>query len=39
MSFFTVKVTLPRTAELTICARNERMARRAAASGDRSSSE
>ena len=30
MSFFTVKVTLPRTAELTICARNERMAQRAA---------
>ena len=30
MSFFTVKVTLPRTTELTICARSERMARRAA---------
>jgi hypothetical protein len=30
MSFFTVKVTLPRTAELTICARDERVARRAA---------
>ena len=30
MSFFTVKVTLPRTAGLTICARNERVARRAA---------
>jgi hypothetical protein len=30
MSFFTVKATLPRTAELTICARDERVARRAA---------
>ena len=30
MSFFTVKVTLPRTVELTICARNQRVARRAA---------
>jgi hypothetical protein len=30
MSFFTVKVTLPRTAELTICALNEWVARRAA---------
>ena len=30
MSFFTVNVTLPRTVELTICARNERIARRAA---------
>jgi hypothetical protein len=30
MSFFTVKVNLPRTAELTVCARNERVARRAA---------
>ena len=30
LSFFTVKVTLPRTVELTICSRNERMARRAA---------
>jgi hypothetical protein len=30
MSFFTVKVTLPRTAELTICARDEKVARRAA---------
>jgi hypothetical protein len=27
MSFFTVKVTLPRTVELTICAQNERTAR------------
>jgi hypothetical protein len=26
MSFFTVKVTLPRALELTICARNERTA-------------
>jgi hypothetical protein len=26
MSFFTVKVNLPRTLELTICARNERTA-------------
>jgi hypothetical protein len=31
MSFFTVKVTLPRTAELTICARDERAAQCAAA--------
>ena len=30
MSFFTVKVTLPRTVEMTICARNERMARHGA---------
>ena len=30
MSFFSVKVTLPRTVELTICARNEWVARRAA---------
>jgi hypothetical protein len=30
MSLFTVKVTLPRTAELTICARDEKVARRAA---------
>jgi len=30
MSFFTVKVNLPRTAELTICARDEWLARRAA---------
>jgi hypothetical protein len=30
MSFFTVKVTLPRTVELTICSRNERVAQRAA---------
>jgi hypothetical protein len=30
MSFFTVKVTLPRTAELTICARHEGTARHAA---------
>ena len=30
MSFFTVEVTLPRTVELTICARNQRVARRAA---------
>jgi hypothetical protein len=30
MSFFTVKVTLPRAVELTICARNERMARHGA---------
>ena len=31
MSFFTVKVTLPRTAELTICARDEQAARWVAA--------
>jgi hypothetical protein len=31
MSFFTVKVTLPRTAELTICTRDERAAQWAAA--------
>ena len=31
MSFFTVEVTLPRTAELTICARDERAALWAAA--------
>jgi hypothetical protein len=31
MSFFTVKVTLPRTAELTICARDESAAQWAAA--------
>lgn len=31
MSLFTVEVTLPRTAELTICARDERAALRAAA--------
>jgi hypothetical protein len=31
MSFFTMKVTLPRTVELTICAREESVARRAAA--------
>jgi hypothetical protein len=31
MIFFTVKVTLPRTAELTICARDERAAQWAAA--------
>ena len=31
MSFFTVKVTLPHTAELTICARDEQLAERAAA--------
>jgi hypothetical protein len=30
MSFFTVKVTLPRAVELTVCTRNERVARRAA---------
>ena len=30
MSFFTVKVTLPRAVELTVCARNERVARRSA---------
>jgi hypothetical protein len=30
MSFFSVKVTLPRTVELTVCARNECVARRAA---------
>ena len=30
MSFFTVKVILPRTAELTICARDEQLAYRAA---------
>lgn len=30
MSFFTVKITLPRTVEMTICARNERMARHGA---------
>jgi len=30
MSFFTVKITLPRTVELTICARDEWVARRAA---------
>src|ERR1700726_3105644 len=30
MSFFSMKVTLPRTVELTICARNEWVARRAA---------
>ena len=30
MSFFTVKVALPRTAELTICACNEQLAHRAA---------
>ena len=30
LSFFTVKVTLPRTVEMTICARNERMARHGA---------
>jgi hypothetical protein len=30
MSFFTVKVTLPRTVELTICARDERIARHGA---------
>ena len=30
MSFFTVKVTLPRTVEMTICARNEHMARHGA---------
>ena len=30
MSFFTVKVTLPRTVELTICSRNESTARHAA---------
>jgi hypothetical protein len=30
MSFFTVKVTLPRSVELTICSRNERVAERAA---------
>ena len=31
MSFFTVKVTLPHTAELTICASDEQLAERAAA--------
>jgi hypothetical protein len=31
MSFFTVNVALPRTVELTICARDKRLARRAAA--------
>ena len=30
MSFFTVKVALPRTAELTICACDEQLAHRAA---------
>ena len=30
MSFFTVKVTLQRAVELTVCARNERVARRGA---------
>jgi hypothetical protein len=31
MSFFTVNIALPRIVELTICARDERAARRAAA--------